>query len=75
MDERGRALTFDLPAGSMGIRIDPTHVCVLSCAGTGDALQRAAADLAWRSTSVEPGEHAAAEALAFVSEEVQHDDD
>jgi hypothetical protein len=73
LDERGQALAFDLPAGSMAIRIDPTHVCVLSCAGSGDAPQRAASDLTWRSTSIEPGEHAAAEALAFVSGEVEHD--
>ncbi len=69
LDERGRELGFDLPAGSMAVRLDGTHVCVVSCAGSGEAVLRVAPDFTWRSTSIEPNEHAAAEALAFVSTE------
>lgn len=72
LEARGRALVFDLPAGAMGIRIDDTHVCVLSCAGSGELPAQVRGDLDWRSTSLEPGEEAAAGALAFLSEEVDH---
>ncbi|MCB0880558.1 MAG: hypothetical protein KDB25_09300 [Leucobacter sp.] len=70
LDRRGRELLFDLPGGSMGIRIDDTRVCVLSCAGSGELPAQARADLQWRSTSLEPGEEAAAGALAFLDGEV-----
>ena len=68
LDARGRELVFDMPGGAMGIRIDPTRVCVLSCAGDSAAPLRVVDDLAWRSLRVAPGEEAAATALSFVSE-------
>ena len=68
LDARGRELVFDMPAGAMGIRIDPTRVCVLSCAGAAAAPLDVAEGLAWQSLRVQPGEEAAATALAFVSE-------
>ena len=72
LDAHGRELVFDLAAGAMGIRIDDTHVCVLSCANQGTPPDRIAQQLRWTSTSIEPGEEAAASALAYVSEEVDH---
>jgi hypothetical protein len=72
LDERGRELVFDMPSGAMGIRIDDTNVCVLTCAGRAAEPTRLASELRWRSAAFEPGEQAAAEALAFVSQEV-HD--
>lgn len=69
LDAAGRDLVFDMPAGAMGIRLDGTRVCVLSCAG-GDAPESRLAGLDWRSTRIEPGEQAAATALAWISTEV-----
>lgn len=66
LDAAGRDLVFDMPAGAMGIRLDGTRVCVLSCAG-GDAPTDG---LDWRSTTIDPGEQAAATALAWISTEV-----
>lgn len=66
IDERGRELMFDLPGGAMGIRLDPTSIVVLSCAGSGELPDTVTAGLQWRSTSIEPGEDAAREALSFV---------
>lgn len=68
LDARGRELVFDMPAGAMGIRVDSTRVCVLSCAGSAAAPLEVVDDLDWRTLRVEPGDEAAATALAFVSE-------
>lgn len=68
LDARGRELVFDMPAGAMGIRVDATRVCVLSCAGPAAAPLDVVDALDWRSLRVEPGDEAAATALAFVSE-------
>jgi hypothetical protein len=67
LDARGRELVFDLPAGAMGIRVDATRVCVLTCAGSGDLSGPVAAQLAWRSTSFEPDEETAGAALEFIA--------
>jgi hypothetical protein len=72
LDIRGRELVFDMPAGAMGIRIAPSRICVVTCAGAGAAPNAVAAELAWRSKSIDPGDDAAATALAFVAEE-DHD--
>ncbi len=72
LDARGRDLVFDLPAGAMGIRIDDTHVAVVSCTNQGTPPDQLVGEFAWTSTSIEPGEEAAAGALAYVSEEVGH---
>lgn len=72
LDEHGRALVFDMPGGAMGIRIDDTNVCMLTCAGISAEPTQLARDLRWRTASFEPGEQAAAAALAFVTTEV-HD--
>lgn len=71
LDAAGRELVFDMPAGAMGIRLDGTRVCVLSCAG-GDSPGERLRGLEWRSTRIEPGEQAAATALAWISSEVEH---
>ncbi len=68
LDTHGRELVFDMPAGAMGIRVDARRVCVLSCAGAAAAPLAVADELDWRSLRVEPGDEAAATALAFVSE-------
>jgi hypothetical protein len=68
LDARGRELVFEMPGGAMGIRVDPTRVCVLSCAGSAAAPLDVVDDLDWQSLRVEPGDEAAATALAFVSE-------
>lgn len=69
LDAAGHELVFDMPAGAMGVRLDDTRVCVLSCAG-GDAPGSRLRLLDWRSTRIEPGEQAAATALAWISSEV-----
>jgi hypothetical protein len=69
LDVRGRELVFDMPAGAMGIRVSPSRVCVVTCAGAGAAPDSVTSDLVWRSKTIPPGEDAAAAALAFVSEE------
>ena len=68
LDRHGRELVFSMPAGAMGVRIDPRHVCVISCAGDAAAPNDVVDSLQWRTMRVEPGEHAATDALAFVSE-------
>ncbi len=68
LDRRGRELVFDMPGGAMGIRVDATRICVLSCAGSAAEPVGVVDDLNWCSMRVEPGEEAAATALAFVSE-------
>ena len=68
LDELGRSLVFDMPAGAMGIRVAPAQVCVVSCAGSAAAPVHVEQQLVWQSLRVEPGDEAAASALAFVSE-------
>lgn len=68
LDEHGRALAFDLPAGTRGIRIARRHVCLITCADALDPDPYELADMAWSARSIEPSATAANEVLAFVSE-------
>jgi hypothetical protein len=67
LDELGKELAFQLPAGSTGVRLAPDRVCIVSCAGADD-IDQLADELTWRSISVPAGEDAARAALAFISE-------
>jgi hypothetical protein len=68
LDERGRALAFELAAGATGIRVGERHLCVVSCAGEDASPEAAASDLDWSQRTIAPDEHAASAALAFLSE-------
>lgn len=68
LDQLGRELAFDLPAGATGIRVGHRHLCVVSCAGDDASPLVVVEELEWRSHAVQPDEHAASAALAFVSE-------
>ena len=72
LDEQGKALVFDMPAGATGIRIDRQHLCVVSCAGEPASPTGLLESMEWRSRSIEPGEDSATSALAFVSEGPLH---
>jgi hypothetical protein len=72
LEERGRELAFALPAGAMGVRLDPTTLALVSCAGTGELPHAVADGLRWRSTSIEPAEDAAASAIAFLRGGAEH---
>lgn len=66
IDTHGRAIIFELPAGAMGIRLNPNAICVVSCTGFGDLPNAVRGDLTWHSTSFEPGEQAASLTQNFV---------
>jgi hypothetical protein len=68
LDRHGRELTFEMPAGATGIRVGHRHLCVVSCAGEDASPVQLVDELDWSARSIEPGEHAASTALAFVSE-------
>lgn len=67
LDELGKELAFQLPAGATGVRLADDRLCVVSCTGADD-VDTLAEELQWRSTQVPAGEHAARAALAFLSE-------
>ena len=64
-----RGLSFDLPAGSMGIRLAGHRVCVVSCAGT-DLSPSLPDAFRWRSRSIMASDSTAQHALTFLTEEV-----
>lgn len=67
LDEAGRALVFDLPGGAMGIRLDETNLCVVSCVAFDAAdLAGAPSAMEWRSTSIAPSGTTAADTKAFI---------
>lgn len=68
LDVGGRALAFDMPAGASGIRLDRTHLCVVSCAATGASAAPPIDDVQWVRHQVPPSDEAAAAVMAFVSE-------
>lgn len=68
LDSLGRDLVFEMPGGATGIRVGDRHVCVVSCAGEAASPTSVADELAWSSRRIAPDEHAAAVALAFVTE-------
>lgn len=68
LDAGGRELAFAMPAGAAGIRVDRTRLCVVSCAETAQTPASTVEHLDWTTRRIEPGEHAAHDAFAFVSE-------
>lgn len=67
LERSARALAFDLPAGSMGVRLTEGRICIVSCTGTdvGDALPES---FEWRTRRIAASDTTAQHALMFLSE-------
>lgn len=63
-----RALALDLPAGTTGVRVDDSRVCVLSCVGAAADPTIGRPDLAWHHSSIDPSDEMSQDALAFIEE-------
>lgn len=66
LDAAGRSLVTALPEGATGVRVARDRVCVVSCSGSASPELPVALD--WRTRRIAPGEDAAVQALAFLSE-------
>lgn len=68
IDQCGRELTFVLPDGAMGIRLDPLRLCVVSCVDGDQPIGELVDGLTWTERTIAPSEHAPTDAIAFFSE-------
>ncbi|MCW2971973.1 MAG: hypothetical protein JWN72_246 [Thermoleophilia bacterium] len=66
-ERSAKALAFDLPAGSMGVRLAEDRVAIVSCTGA-DVAATLPAGIEWRSRSIEASDTTAQHALMFLSE-------
>ncbi|MBC7460079.1 MAG: hypothetical protein H7287_01820 [Thermoleophilia bacterium] len=67
-EQSAKALAFDLPIGSMGVRLAEDRVAIVSCTGA-DVAAALPAGIEWRTRSITASDTTAQHALMFLSEE------